>query len=107
MIPVEQQQDPRNDIGPIYKYIAGIALLLAVGVGVLHAWKGNPVQLYDVIWLGLIVLLVVCLWRPEKFDMIIKAIADHLPNLSFVKREVSSVETAEHVAQTSGEGNGG
>lgn len=96
MIPVEQQKDPRNDIGPVYKSIGFLALGLAFAVLIIQALKGQHVGLHDVLLIASCVLLCVCLWRPDSFDSLIKEIAHNLPSLPFTKREVSQVETEEH-----------
>lgn len=99
MIPVDQQQDPRNDIGPIYKAIGGLALIGAFLVIGIQAVNGQHIGSNDVILVGICSLLCLALWRPEKFDVIIKAVADHLPSLSFTKREVTPHESQEYEAR--------
>lgn len=98
MIPVEQQKDPRNDIGPIYKYLGFVALGLAFVVIIIQALKGHNIGWHDVTLIGVCVLLCICLWRPDSFDALVKQIANHIPNLPFTTREVSQQETAERPA---------
>lgn len=96
MIPVEQQKDPRNDIGPFYKSLGFVALGLALLVTLIQGLKGGHVGLYDAVLVGICALLCLALWRPDSFDNAIKALADHLPSFSFTKREVTQQETTEH-----------
>lgn len=103
MIPVEQQKDPRNDIGPFYKSLGFLALVLAFVVIIIQALKGQHVGWHDVALIAICALLCICLWRPDNFDTAIKAIADHLPSFSFTRREVTAEETSEHMIQTNGE----
>lgn len=76
---------PKNDIGPIYKWMAGIAIFIALGITGLHAWKGQPLGLYDTVFIGIIALLCLALWRPYQFDQLMKTIADKLPAFSYTK----------------------
>ena len=96
MIPIEQQKDPRNDIGPVYKSLGFVALGLAFAVTIIQVLRGDHVGLFDVILVGICVLLCIALWRPGNFDNIVKTLADHLPSFSFTKREVTARETEEH-----------
>jgi hypothetical protein len=76
---------PKRDIGPIYQILAGIALLVALGVALLHAHKDHPIGLYDVLFLAVIAVLCMALWRPESLDNLFKTIADKIPFLRFEK----------------------
>lgn len=78
---------PEKDIGPFYKAFAG---LLAGGALILFLLKTN--QGRDLSWIDLwmfliVVMFVLALWRPDKFDSTIKAIADKLPFLQYKKEE--------------------
>lgn len=103
MIPVEQQKDPRNDIGPLYKGMGFVGLGFALVVIIIQAVKGQHVGLHDVLLIAVMALLCLALWRPDSFDNLVKEIAHNLPSLPFTKREVSQVETEEHPVPGSGE----
>jgi hypothetical protein len=104
MIPVEQQKDPRNDIGPVYKGMAGLGLAAAFIILGIQAIKGHHVGLHDILLIAIAALLCLGLWRPDGFDMVIKEIAHALPSIPFTKREVSQQETDERPAvQPNGE----
>lgn len=75
----------KKNIGPIYQWLAGLALVGGVVVGLLHAHHDHPLSVYDVIWLGLIILLCLALWRPEAFDQLMKTIADRVPFIKYEK----------------------
>ena len=76
---------PKKDIGPIYQILAMLALFAAIAVAALHAHKDHPIGVYDVSFLGVIVILCLALFRPEFLDSLFKTVADRLPFLRFEK----------------------
>lgn len=76
---------PEKDIGPFYKLIGALLALGALGLFLIHAHIGKDNTWVDLTMAAIILLFVLSLWRPDKFDELIKSIADKLPFLSYKK----------------------
>lgn len=71
--------DKHDDIGPVYKGFGALLLIVAMGIFAIHASQGHPIGLHDVLFLAIAVLFCLALWRPDKFDNVMKTIGNKLP----------------------------
>lgn len=78
---------PEDDIGPLYKFLAVLFSLAAVGLLIIHANAGKDSTWVDVGMMGVVGSMVLALIRPKWFDNFIKSIADKIPFLSFTKKD--------------------
>jgi len=76
---------PENDIGPLYKIFGGILAFGALVLFYIKTGQGRDLSMVDLFMFLIIVLFVLALWRPDKFDAAMKALADRLPFLSYKK----------------------
>jgi hypothetical protein len=74
-----------NDIGPFYKGVGFFCIFSAVGLVVIQHLMGHPLEWLDVAIVGILVLASIALIRPDKFDNLIKNIADALPFVKYTK----------------------
>lgn len=75
---------PEKDIGPIYKIWGGFFSTLGLVMTMLDA-RVHGMNGYHVILVVVCVMLLLALWRGDKFDSTMKMIADKLPFFKFNK----------------------
>lgn len=70
---------PQDDIGPFYEALGAVALIGAMGLAFLHAYRLHSLTWIDAAIIGLLVFTSIALIRPSKFDLVVKQIAGWLP----------------------------
>ena len=76
---------PDKDIGPFYKFLAILFGLGGFSVLLLHSGQEGGFSWIDFSIFLVIVMFVILLIRPDKFDNLIKSIADKIPFLKYKK----------------------
>lgn len=78
---------PQDDIGPFYKTIGAICLFAGIGLAFYHEYHDRVFGWVDACIVGVLVIASIALIRPDKFDAVVKTIADRLPFFSYTKND--------------------
>lgn len=76
---------PEDDIGPFYKILGALALIGGLVLIILETHTHQGVSTLGIIRFGILMLVCLALIRPNKFDEVVKSLADKLPMFSFKK----------------------
>ncbi len=71
---------PEKDIGPFYKLLGAMLAIGALALFLVKANQGKDSSWIDLTMAGIILTFVLALWRPDKFDLLVKTIANKLPS---------------------------
>jgi hypothetical protein len=77
--------NPEDNIGPFYKAYAAFWGVVGGGLLIIHAVQGRSSTWIDFGILVSIIMLIIGLARPSKFDAAVKTAADAIPLLKFKK----------------------